>query len=101
MKRTPWFPGSKVPLRAGWYERDHRSCVEYVDPADRRICRDWWEPVRDNRSILYPGVWYIKDEHGLNDASRQDLPWRGLAKDPGTLVDPDGQTRVGGRSTRA
>ena len=86
MTRTPWFPGTTHPARRGWYERDHRLC-NYLDPADRRITLDLWEPVADRRSILYPGVWYVQDG-GLNDASHQNLPWRGLAS-PAPYVRPD------------
>lgn len=98
MKRTPWFPGDTVPARRGWYERDHRNVGTYLDPKDRRISRDLWEPVTDRDSILYPGVWYVLDEpywltnpltgkrtwvaEPLNDASKQHLPWRGLAEKP-------------------
>jgi len=95
MKRTPWFPGSVVPARRGWYERDHRRCYAYDNPKDRRISLDLWEPVPDGDS-LYPGVWYVQEERmwfvnvftgeeklldGINDASHQQLPWRGLTKE--------------------
>lgn len=94
MKRTRWYPGDTHPARRGWYERDHRGVTTYIDPADRRITRDLWEPVNDPSHILYPGVWYVLDEpywyhnpltgerkwiaEPLNDASQQHLPWRGL-----------------------
>jgi hypothetical protein len=54
-----------------------------------------WEPVEDPKHILYPGVWYVIGEpyfyfnqilnkriltDNINDASRQDLPWRGLTE---------------------
>ena len=94
MKKTPWFPENTHPARRGWYERDHRNCWVYITPADRRITRDLWEPVNDPKHFLYPGVWYVLDEpywfynhltgqrkwiaEPLNDASLQNLPWRGL-----------------------
>lgn len=94
MKKTPWFPGDVVPVRRGWYERDHRKCMNYIDPTDRRISLDLWEPIEDPKESLYPGVWYVKEPgywmelahrrvwvDGINDASRQDLPWRGILKD--------------------
>lgn len=93
MKKTPWFPGNTHPVRDGYYERDHRS-ASYLDRKDCKITRDKWLGVSDKNSILYPGVWYVIDvpytyEHPitgkriwvdepLEDASRQDLPWRGI-----------------------
>lgn len=94
-KKTPWFPANTYPARRGWYERDHRK-AGYLDPSQCRITRDLWVPVDDTASILWPGVWYVLDEpytyedpftgkrtwvdEPLNDASRQNLPWRGLTK---------------------
>jgi hypothetical protein len=95
MKRTPWFPGNTVPARKGWYERDHRGCTRYIDPKDRRINLDLWEPVSDPADILHPGVWYVQGTpywhtnpltgrrtllDDINDASQQHLPWRGLTQ---------------------
>ena len=96
MKKTPWFPGNTFPIRDGWYERDHRGCYEYSDPADRRICLDMFYAVRDKRDPLYPGIWYVQSDpywfynpftgqrsyvaEPMDDASRQDLPWRGLTE---------------------
>ena len=95
MKRTPWYPANTHPTRRGWYERDHRRVIAYIDPADRRISLDLWEPVPDPKHILHPGVWYVQDPpswytnpytgkrvllDNLNDASHQNLPWRGLTK---------------------
>jgi hypothetical protein len=69
--------------------------IAYIDPADRRISLDLWEPVPDPKHILHPGVWYVQDPpswytnpytgkrvllDNLNDASHQNLPWRGLTK---------------------
>jgi hypothetical protein len=94
VKRTPWYPADTHPVRRGWYERDHRQ-VPYQDRADRRISLDLWEPVNDPKSILYPGVWYVQGTpywhtcpltgrrsllDNINDASHQNLPWRGLTK---------------------
>ena len=95
MKKTPWFPGNTYPARRGWYERDHRNC-NYWNKDERRITRDLWEPMTDPKHILYPGVWYVLDEpywwtnaltgarkwiaEPLNDASHQNLPWRGLVE---------------------
>lgn len=80
MKKTPWFSGYTVPARRGFYERDHRQ-VAYLSAKDRRITLDLWEPVPQRGHILHPGVWYIVDEHGTNDAVFQNLPWRGLMKE--------------------
>ena len=98
IKRTPWFAADTHPVHYGWYERDHRNVTTYKNPLDRRICLDLWMPVRDPRDILYPGVWYVRDDSrcvvytvtgkamwmtndsGINDASRQHLPWRGLTR---------------------
>jgi hypothetical protein len=92
VKRTDWYRPEQVPARRGWYERDHRR-VPYQNREDRRISLDLWEPVRDQRSILYPGVWYVQGEpywyahpltgqrvlsDNINDASYQNLPWRGV-----------------------
>jgi hypothetical protein len=94
MKKTPWFQGDTHPARRGYYERDHRQC-NYAYPEDKRISLDLWEPVKDPKHILYPGVWYVIGEpywyfnhrlnkriwmDNINDASRQDLPWRGLTE---------------------
>lgn len=96
MKRTPWFPADTHPARRGWYERDHRKCWKYINPDDRRIQLDLWEPAPKGHD-LYPGVWYVLDEpywhlhpltgqkkwigEPLNDASHQNLPWRGLDRE--------------------
>jgi hypothetical protein len=94
MKRTPWFPGDTHPVRRGLYERDHRQC-SYSHEEDKRISLDLWEPVKDPKDILYPGVWYVIGTpylhinpltnkrawmDNINDASRQDLPWRGIVR---------------------
>lgn len=93
MKMTPWFPPDTVPVRRGFYQRDHRQVREYGRAADRRISLDLWQPVDDPHDSLYPGVWYVQEPgywwrnpdsgrmvwlDGLNDASQQRLPWRGL-----------------------
>lgn len=95
MKKTAWYPANTHPARKGWYERDHRRVSGYLDPADRRISLDLWEPVNDKSDILYPGVWYVQCPRtwvyskwtgyrvlldGINDASQQNLPWRGLTE---------------------
>jgi hypothetical protein len=92
VKRTGWYRPDQVPVRRGWYERDHRQ-APYQDRKDRRISLDLWEPVSDPQSILYPGVWYVQGKphwytcpvtglrtwaDDINDASEQRLPWRGL-----------------------
>jgi hypothetical protein len=76
MGKTLWFPPGTHPTRRGLYERDWRG-TDILPEEDRRIMLDMWEPVRNPRDILYPGVWYVLPEY--NDASRQHLPWRGLA----------------------
>lgn len=116
MKRTPWFPANTHPARRGWYERDHRQCWEYINPAERIIAMDWWEPVKDKSDRLYPGVWYVQGEpynfinpftheckwvmNPMNDASRQDLPWRGITEDPVWVRDHEGDWfhTTGGRN---
>lgn len=95
MKRTAWYRPDQVPAWRGWYERDHRKVREYQNPADRHISLDLWEPVPDPMDILYPGVWYVNEPgrylnyitheyeyraECINDASQQNLPWRGLTK---------------------
>lgn len=91
-ERTDWYSPDQVPARPGWYERDHRNVAEYENPADRCICLDLWAPVGEG-DPLHPGVWYVQEPgywwrnpitreyvwmDGLNDASHQNLPWRGL-----------------------
>lgn len=94
-KRTPWYPPDTYPARGGWYERDHRQC-NYADPSERRISLDKWVPVRDRKDPLFPGLWYLACvpfwfqnpftgerklvQNALDDASRQNLPWRGLTR---------------------
>ena len=77
MNKTPWYPANTHPVRRGWYERDWRD-TDILPVHERTICMDFWEPVRNPRDLLYPGVWYVLP--GLNDASLQHLPWRGVAK---------------------
>lgn len=102
-RRTPWYPANTYPARAGWYERDHRGC-DYTAPSERRISQDRWVPVRDKKDPLYPGLWYVLCdpyefvnpftgqrkwlEYPMDDASRQDLPWRGLTA-PAPYLRPD------------
>ena len=80
-------------MRDGYYERDHRK-ANYIDRRECKITMDKWLGVSDTSSILYPGVWYVIEDsytyenpitgerilvdEPLNDASRQDLPWRGI-----------------------
>lgn len=75
MKKTGWMPSNTTPKRRGLYERDWTD-TGILPVEDRRIHMDLWELVPNKRDILYPGVWYV--EPGWNDASRQNLPWRGL-----------------------
>jgi len=77
MEKTPWFPPHTHPTRRGLYERDWRG-TDILPEEDRRIMLDEWIPVSNPRDILYPGVWYVLPNY--NDASRQNLPWRGLAR---------------------
>jgi hypothetical protein len=100
MRETGWHNGDQFPVRDGWFKRDHRECCEYLDEKDRVICFDYFMPVLNPSDPLYPGVWYVPSERitsyvqlhlisvtspdalyrGLNDASRQDLPWCGVQK---------------------
>ena len=63
-KRTPWYPGSMKPARAGWYE------VRGVFAAGRRAMRFWdaggwmWAPY----GVLAKAAVASSDE------------WRGLTK---------------------
>lgn len=77
MEKTPWFEPHTHPKRRGLYERDWRE-TDILPEEDRCIHMDLWEPVRNPRDILYPGVWYVSP--GWNDASRQNLPWRGVVR---------------------
>ena len=78
--KTDWYKPNQVPARRGYYERDHRN-VWYIQPDENRIQFDLWEPVKNKRDPLYPGVWYCDNEYGINDATYQNLPWRGLTKE--------------------
>jgi len=68
--------------------------AEYERAEERRISLDLWEPV-NRRDSLYPGVWYVQEPgywwrhpatgervwmDGINDASQQRLPWRGVTE---------------------
>lgn len=77
MKKTKWFPPNTHPIRRGLYERDWTN-TDILPVEDRRIHLDLWEPVLNKLDILYPGVWYVSP--GWNDASWQNLPWRGILK---------------------
>ena len=94
MKKTKWYKPSQVPARDGWYERDHRKC-NYEEGVGNEITLDLWQGDSNKKSILYPGIWYVKGPaywwfnprtrqnvwlDNLNDASRQQLPWRGVQK---------------------
>lgn len=81
MKRTAWYRPDQVPARYGFYERNHRKVSEYTDRADRRIWLDLWVPVRDKRSMCWPGIWYVRGPgDDMNDASHQRLSWRGVLR---------------------
>ena len=75
---TDWYQPDQVPARSGWYLRDHRGVTMYDSDEDRRICMDFWEADDKPGSICFPGVWYVLDDAGLNDASQQHLPWCGV-----------------------
>lgn len=80
--KTDWFPPDSFPIRTGYYERDWTNTQIYP-VNDRRIHLDWFEVDSDKRSICYPGVWYAESYYGaddFNDASLQNLPWRGLVR---------------------
>lgn len=78
LKRTSWFPSDTHPIRAGLYERDWRN-TDLLPEEDRRVWLDEWYPVKNKKSILYPGLWYTDER---NEASWQKLPWRGLSENP-------------------
>ena len=79
MTKTQWFRGNQYPVRDGLYERDWTNTN--IHPAeDRKIYLDLWVCEWNLNSICYPGVWYVIDERGPNDASAQNLPWRGVVK---------------------
>lgn len=93
IKRTGWYKPTQVPARAGLYERDHRRCA-YPDRRERVISLDQWLPVPVGDS-LWPGVWYVRGAaywwtnpftgerklmDNINDASHQNLPWRGVVR---------------------
>lgn len=65
---------SVLPSNRGLYVRDWRGVTELLNDSDRCLSVDCWEPVRNRRDILHPGVWWVLP--GLNDASQDRLPWR-------------------------
>lgn len=74
---TEWYPADTHPVRGGLYQRDW-SHTDILPVGERRVCFDWWEPVNNRCDSLYPGVWYTWPD--LNDATWQNLPWRGRTK---------------------
>ena len=78
VKLTQWFPKDTYPIHRGLYERDWRD-TDIIPKESRVISLDFWEPVTSRRSNLYPGVWYVGEE--MNDASYQNLPWRGVCRE--------------------
>lgn len=77
MTRTAWYPPDSYPLRRGLYERDWRH-TNILPEEERAISLDHWEPVPNPADSLYPGIWYVQP--GWNDATIQQLPWRGLTR---------------------
>lgn len=91
---TEWYPGNTYPERTGWYLRDHRGVRDYTNDTDRKISFDYFIAEDNPNDSLYPGVWYVYDlnysflnpftgewsysQTELNDASQQNIPWRGL-----------------------
>jgi hypothetical protein len=62
--RTPWYPGTVLPVRNGTYERRyHRSNKVYLDVFLRGVWVYWSE--REKRLFAY---------------DIQDMEWRGLRK---------------------
>lgn len=81
--KTDWFPHDSFPIRTGYYERDWTK-TDILPRHERGIHLDWFEVDSDKRSICYPGIWYAETYYGagdFNDASYQNLPWRGLDRD--------------------
>ena len=71
--KRPFKHPSTTPAKRGLCVRDWRGTD--VEPASERcLAIDLWEPIKDPRDILFPGVWYVWP--GWNDASEQRLPWR-------------------------
>ena len=65
-----WNDGNATPNERGWYLRDYRAMqAKYKSLPPFSV--DLWEPDPDIHSILYPGVWYVMDGVGLNDAARR------------------------------
>ena len=80
--KTDWFPPDSFPIRTGYYERDWTN-TDILPAIERSIHLDWFEVDSDERSVCYPGVWYAESYYGagdFNDASLQNLPWRGLVR---------------------
>lgn len=92
MKKTPWMPPETPPIRRGLYERDWTN-TDILPAEARGVSMDFWEPVRNPRDILYPGVWYVLPEY--NEASRQHLPWRGIERRNGPHEGPAALSAAG------
>jgi hypothetical protein len=73
----PFKHPSTTPAKRGLYVRDWRG-TSILPESDCRLSIDLWEPVRDPKDILYPGVWYVWPN--WNDANEQRLPWRAVTK---------------------
>ena len=71
-KLTPWFPGDVKPVRVGYYERDWDGGGNAWEVTPDFWNGDSWENV------------YFDGARDRAEYSRQDHPWRGLAKKPAT-----------------
>lgn len=69
MKKTPWFDGGIRPARMGVYERKHGDGVMY----------SYWDGGRWCYS-MYTAAGTLQYRHLMS--KQQELPWRGLAKEP-------------------
>lgn len=80
-----WNDGNATPNERGWYLRDYRAMqAKYKSLPPFSV--DLWEPDPDIHSILYPGVWYVMDGVGLNDAARRVVQGRRPALWPASLA---------------
>lgn len=70
MKLTDWYPGDVKPVRVGVYEREYPlSGIGCYCKWDGKMWHSGYENV--DRASIEPAISNI-----------QNLPWRGLSKDP-------------------
>ena len=65
---TPWFSGDDRPIHTGVYQRDYYGHYEY----------SYWNGTLWNWAARRVADAY----HSFTVSAHQDLPWRGVLKEP-------------------